>query len=237
MAHPVSVVGGAHKAKKQGRSSETTPKTASKRQQLLATKAIGWKETETSQLAKEKSIRKWQEDKGTPTKTPAKPLKIILRRQGQQEPYPLTKKINLGTQEEETEEEPSEHLQRRQKKSMVDHAGEQSGLEKERTPIPRTEGPEPRVESELVRTKPVTECPAQQDIPAGQDTARPVVQEPVIQLPPSPTHQEQLEPEWPTETQLEPERQSCHAPETELQIDATRQDRPLVTENSSQPSV
>ena len=104
-------------------------------------------------------------------------------------------------------------------------------------PIPRTENPVPRVEPEPVRTEPVTELPAQQAIPAGQDTARPVIQEPVIQLPPSPARQEQPEPERPTEAQPEPERQSGHQPETELQLDATRQDRPLANRSSSQPSV
>ena len=41
------------KPRKQGRLSESTPKTASKWQQLMATKAIDWKEVDTSQSAKE----------------------------------------------------------------------------------------------------------------------------------------------------------------------------------------
>ena len=56
-------------------------------------------------------------------------------------------------------------------------------------------------------------------------------------MPPSPAHQEQPEPEWPTEAQPEPERQSGHQPETELQLHATRQDRPLASGSGSQPSV
>ena len=65
--------------------------------------------------------------------------------------------INIRTEEEEAKVEPSEQLQRRQKKRVVDQTGEQSGPMKDRTLIPRTEGPEPRVETEPVRTKPVTE--------------------------------------------------------------------------------
>ena len=58
------------------------------------------------------------------------------------------------------EEEPNEHLQQRQTKSTADQAGERSGPEKDGTPIPRIEDPESRVESEPVRTEPVTELPA-----------------------------------------------------------------------------
>ena len=102
------------------------------------------------------------------------------------------------------------------------------------------------MELEPVRTEPVIELPAQQAIPTGQDTTRPVIQEPVIQLPPSPTHQEQLEleqpteaqpePERPTKAQLEPERPSGNQLEPELQINATRQDQPLASEDISEPS-
>ena len=68
-------------------------------------------------------------------------------------------------------------------------------------PIPRIENPEPRVEAEPVRTEPVTELPVHQGILAGQDTTRPVLQELANQLPTSPVHQAQLEPEQPTEGQ------------------------------------
>ena len=93
------------------------------------------------------------------------------------------------------------------------------------------------MEPELVRTELATELPAQQAILAGQDTRRPVNQEPVIQLPPSPVHREQVEPEWLSEVQPEPEKQNGHQAETELQLHATRQDRPLASGSSSQPSV
>ena len=48
------------KAKKQGRSTEGTPKTALKRQQLLAAKATGGKEADTAQTTKERPNRKRQ---------------------------------------------------------------------------------------------------------------------------------------------------------------------------------
>ena len=156
-------------------------------------------------------------------------------------------KINRGTQEEEAEEDPIEHLQRRQKKSTADQAGLRPDPKKDGTLIPHTEGLEPRVEAEPIRTELVTELSVQQAILTVQDTARPVIQESVIQLPTSPAQQEQLELERPAEAQPEPERpteaqpdqepQSGHQPETELHINATRQDRPLVSGNSSQPSV
>ena len=142
-------------------------------------------------------------------------------------------KINLGTQEEETAEEPNEHLQWRQKKSTADHAGKQSGPEKDRTPIPRTEGPEPRVEAEPVQTELVTEVPAPQAPLAGQSMTRPVIQEPVIQLSTPPAHQDQPEPERPTEAQPEPELPSGNQPEPEL---PTRQDQPLASAEIGQPS-
>ena len=44
-------------------------------------------------------------------------------------------KINIGTQEEEAEEEPTEHLQRRQKTSTAKQAGERSDPKKDGTPI------------------------------------------------------------------------------------------------------
>ena len=71
------------------------------------------------------------------------------------------------------------------------------------------------MESQPVRTEPVTEFPAQQAMPTGQDILRPVIQEPVIQLSTPPTHQDQPEPvrldeaqadlERPMVAQLEPE--------------------------------
>ena len=47
----------------------------------------------------------------TQEETPVRPVKITVRRPGQKEVDPLTAKINVGTQEEEMEEEPTEHLQ------------------------------------------------------------------------------------------------------------------------------
>ena len=63
---------------------ESTPKTASKRQQLLATQAIGWKEADTSQKAKERPNRKVPEEKEASVNTPVRPVKIKLRQTGQQ---------------------------------------------------------------------------------------------------------------------------------------------------------
>ena len=59
-------------------------------------------------------------------------------------------------------------------------AVQENDPKKDGTPLPRTEEPIPRVELEPVRTEQATELPAQQVIPAGQDTIRPVIQEPVI---------------------------------------------------------
>ena len=79
----------------------------------------------------------------------------------------------------------------------------------------------------------------------GQDTTRPVLQEPVNQLPTSPVHQAQPEPERPTEAEpepekpteehLEPQRPNDNQPELELQIEATRHDQPLASGDNSQP--
>ena len=74
-----------------------TPKATSKRQQLLASKATKGKKRLTD----------------TQEETPVRPVKITIRRRGLKDTDPLTAKINVGTQEEETEEEPTQHLQRR----------------------------------------------------------------------------------------------------------------------------
>ena len=42
-----------------------------------------------------------------------RPITIIVRRPVPLEQDPLAMKINIGTQEEEVEEEPTEHFQRR----------------------------------------------------------------------------------------------------------------------------
>ena len=86
----------------------STPKTTSKRQQLLASKATKGK----------KRLTETQEE------TPVRPVKITIRRPGQTETDPLTAKINAGTQEEEMEEEPTEHLQRQTKTKTVETARE-----------------------------------------------------------------------------------------------------------------
>ena len=59
-------------------------------------------------------------------------------------------KINIGTQEEEAVEDPTEHLQRHQKISTAEQAGERSYQKKDGTLIPRTENPVPRVVPEPV---------------------------------------------------------------------------------------
>ena len=114
LAPPVEPV----KTTKRGRSTEGTPKTASKRQQLLASKATKGKAADTDKATKECANRKWQAK--MQEETPARPIKITLRRPNQQEPDLLAMKINLGTQEEEAKEDPTEHLQWRQKKSTTD---------------------------------------------------------------------------------------------------------------------
>ena len=83
-----------------------------------------------------------------------------------------------------------------------------------------------------------------------------MLHEPANQLPTSPVHQAQPEPEqpteaqpvleWPTEVEPEPERPTeehpepqlpnDNQPEPELQIEATRQDQPLSSSDSSEPS-
>ena len=100
----------AAQTKKRTRAADGTAKTASKRQQLLASKATKEK----------KRLRETQED------APVRPVKITIRRSGQKETDPLTARINAGTQEEETEEEPTEHLQRRSKTKTVETARERS---------------------------------------------------------------------------------------------------------------
>ena len=105
--------------------------------------------------------------------TQLKPLKIKLCRP---EPDSLAEKINCGTEEEEAEEEPSEHLERSEKKSTADQAGERLGLVNDRTPTPRSESPEPRKESESAR-----EPPIQQAIPTVPDT-RILVGEPTLPI-------------------------------------------------------
>ena len=83
---------------------------ASKRQQLLASKPTKGKVADTDKTTKECPNRKRQVE--TQEETPAWPIMITLRRPSQQEPDPLVMKINLGTQEEEAKEDPTEHLQR-----------------------------------------------------------------------------------------------------------------------------
>ena len=120
LAPPVEPV----KTTKRGRTTEGTLKTASKRQQLLASKAPKGKAADKDKATKERTNRKRQAE--TQEETPARPIKITLCRLVQQEPDPLAMKINLGTQEEEAEKDPIEHLQRRQKKSIAEQAGERS---------------------------------------------------------------------------------------------------------------
>ena len=125
----------------------------------MASKAPKGKAANTDKAAKERANRKRQAE--TQEETPARPIKIIFHRPVQQEPDPLAAKINIGTQEEEAEEEPLEHVQRRQKASTAEQVGERSDPKKDGTPLPRTEHPAPRMEPEPIRTKPFTELPAQ----------------------------------------------------------------------------
>ena len=68
-----------------------------------------------------------------------KPLRIKLCLQ-EREPPTFAQKINMGTQDEEAEEEPADNLQRRQRRSDVEQQGDRSGPEKDNTPISRSEG-------------------------------------------------------------------------------------------------
>ena len=98
----------------------------------------------------------------TQEETPARPLKITFRRPVQQRTDTLAARINIGTQEEEAEEEPTEHLQRRlMMMNTVEQAGERSDPQKDGTPLPHAEHPAPRVEPEQepVWTKPIIEFP------------------------------------------------------------------------------
>ena len=99
------------KQRKRGRPTESTPKTASKRQQLLATQA------------KERPNRKRLAEKEASVDTSGRPLKIKLRlseQQAEQQPEktqgqdPLAALINNKTlEEEQQEDEPTETLLRR----------------------------------------------------------------------------------------------------------------------------
>ena len=83
-----------------------------------------------------------------------RPLKNKLRRQ-EQETDPLAAKINIGTHKEEAEEELTDNLLRRQKRSDAEQ--NESGPVKDSTPTPRSEGPKPRKETKLVQPEPVIE--------------------------------------------------------------------------------
>ena len=118
---------------KRGRTSEGTPKTTSKRQQLLESRAPRGKAT------KERATSKRQAETGE--EPLVRPIAIIVRQPVPLEQDPLARKINIGTQEEEAEEEPTEHLQRRQKTSTARQAGEHADPKKDGTPLPRNEEP------------------------------------------------------------------------------------------------
>ena len=87
---------------------EGTPKMASKRQQLLASKAPKGKASDMNKATKERANRKRQAE--MQEETLARPITSILRRTVQLEQDPLAMKINIGTQEEEADEESTEHL-------------------------------------------------------------------------------------------------------------------------------
>ena len=87
---------------KRGRTSEGTPKTTSKRQQLLESRAPRGKAT------KERATSKRQAETGE--EPLVRPIAIIVRQPVPLEQDPLARKINIGTQEEQAEEEPTEHL-------------------------------------------------------------------------------------------------------------------------------
>ena len=109
LAPPIEPV----KTKKWGRVPEGTPKTASKQQQLLASKATKGKTTDTEKAAKERATRKRPGEKQEETQE--RPLKITFRRPVQQVTDTLAARINIRTQQEEAEEESTEHLQWRPK--------------------------------------------------------------------------------------------------------------------------
>ena len=101
LAPPVEPV----KTTKRGRATEGTPKMASKRQQLLASKATKGKTVDAEKAARERAT--WKRPGETQEE---RTLKIKFRRPVQQETDTLAARINIGTQEEEAEEELEEHL-------------------------------------------------------------------------------------------------------------------------------
>ena len=142
------------------------PNKPSKRQQLLAKHTPDWIEGGSSQKEKEQR----QAETEAMVEQPVRPLKIKLRRQ-EQEPPNLAQGINMRTQEEEAEEEPADDFLCRQKRSDAEQQGDESGSVKDITPTPSSKGREPRQEIEPVR----------------QEVVTPVLPEPVIELPISPS--------------------------------------------------
>ena len=80
-----------------------------------------------------------------PIEQPVRPLKIKLRQQEQEPPNG----INMRTQEEKVEEEPTDTPLHRQKRSDSKQKGDESGPVKDSTSTPHSEEPEPMKETEL----------------------------------------------------------------------------------------
>ena len=154
--------------KKRPRVSEgSTSKPASKRQQLLASKATKGK----------KRVPEPEEV------SPVRPVKITLRRPGQKEPEPLTAQKHAVTQEEETEE-PEEHLQRRSRSRTAETGGERSYPREAETPPTQPEQTT-REEPEPVRREPVLSTSIEEVSPTAPETARTGTQQPAS---PASTH-------------------------------------------------
>ena len=143
------------KQRKRGRPTESTPKTASKRQQLLATQA------------KERPNQKRLAEKEASVDTSGRPLKIKLRlseQQAEQQPEktqgqdPLAALINIKTlEEEQQEDEPMETLLRRRQTSEKGHEGGTSRPMEDIILEALPEEPQPRKAVELAQQESGTE--------------------------------------------------------------------------------
>ena len=154
LAPPVPTI----KVKKWGRVADATPNKPSKRQQLLAKHTPGWTEGGLAQKEKEQPSRKRQVKTEAPEEPLVKPLKIKLRWQ-ERDPPTLAQRINIGTQEEEAEEEPADTPLCRRKRSDAEQKGDKSGPVKDNTLTPRSEGLEPMKEMEPDRPVTAREVP------------------------------------------------------------------------------
>ena len=113
------------------------------------------------------------------------------------------------------EEEPTDHVQRRQTTKTTETAGKRSDPQKDGMPAPHTENSMLRKEPEPVRTEPVIEVLVEQARPAGGSGNGKTRDSRAgnTNMPPSPADQEQAEQEGPARTQpelqLDGQNQNC----------------------------